>query len=458
MATTKLHSVHSTEVKALTYIVNPDKTDHGKLIYNFAASNDPVKAAEMFRNIRATGTGRSSVLCEHIIQSFAPGEITSERAMAMAQELCRRLLKDQYQYVIAVHNDHDHIHAHIIFNNTNMVTGRTFETEENQGKKSERSWAKLREQSDNICRENGLSVIENPSESKSRSHFEWDMNRQNISWKEKLRYKLDQVITMSEDFGDFLFRCAENDITLEYKPDRKMDLKFKLEGQQRFVRAKTLGWNYETDQIKKRIALAVAERSASPKIIKTTSDKFQIAPALKAWADRQNMAAVSKVINLMTEHGLSDVGDLESRAHSLFAKRTVLVGKLNNMKPQIDELSEQIKVFETGVKYLEFHKMHKSLTGRKQKKYAEKCRYELDEYHKAVKKAKGWYPDQKIPTVKELKEQRNKLIAERNAMNAEYSSLNSQFKALTEARKTLSAYLENECEVSKQKKKKQVLE
>lgn len=230
----------------------------------------------MFRNIRATGTGRSSVLCEHIIQSFAPGEITPEQAMAMAQELCHRLLKDQYQYVIAVHNDHDHIHAHIIFNNTNMVTGRTFETEENQGKKSTRAWAKLREQSDNICRENNLSVIENPGKSKGKSHFEWDMSRQNISWKEKLRYKLDQVISISDDFGDFLFRCTENDISLEYNPDRKIDLKFKLNGQQRYIRAQTLGWNYETEQIKKRIALLKAEKSASQKIVKTTSEKFQL--------------------------------------------------------------------------------------------------------------------------------------------------------------------------------------
>lgn len=458
MATTKLHSIHATEIKALTYIVNPDKTDNGRLVYNFAASNDPKEAAEMFRNIRATGTGRSSVLCEHIIQSFAPGEITPEQAMAMAQELCHRLLKDQYQYVIAVHNDHDHIHAHIIFNNTNMVTGRTFETEENQGKKSTRAWAKLREQSDNICLENNLSVIENPGKSKGKSHFEWDMSRQNISWKEKLRYKLDQVMSISDDFGDFLFRCAENDISLEYNPDRKIDLKFKLDGQQRYIRAQTLGWNYETEQIKKRIALLRAEKSASQKIVRTTSEKFQIAPALKAWADRQNMAAVSKVINLMTEYGLTDVNALESRCHSLFAKRAVIVGKLNNLQPKIEELNEQISVFRENLKYKDCYKDYKSMSGRKQKKYEKENSYELQQYRETLAKAREWYPDQKIPSVKSLTEQRDKLIAERTAMNAEYAVLNSQFKALTEARKTLSAYLANEREGSQQKRKKQVLE
>ncbi|WP_337484176.1 relaxase/mobilization nuclease domain-containing protein [Porcipelethomonas sp.] len=76
---------------------------------------------------------------ERIIQSFAPGEVTSEQAMMIAQLLCSRLLKDQYQYVIAIHNDHGHIHSHIIFNNVNMQTDRTFETEENQGKKPDRA-------------------------------------------------------------------------------------------------------------------------------------------------------------------------------------------------------------------------------------------------------------------------------------------------------------------------------
>ena len=58
--------------------------------------------------------------------SFKPDEITSEKAMEVAQELCHRLLQEQYQYVLAVHEDHDHIHAHIIVNNTNFVTGKTF--------------------------------------------------------------------------------------------------------------------------------------------------------------------------------------------------------------------------------------------------------------------------------------------------------------------------------------------
>ena len=147
--------------------------------------------------MRDQGTGRSTTLAQHIIQSFAPGEVTPEQALAIGNELCERYLKDQYQYVLAVHTDHEHIHCHIICNNTNLYTHRTFETEENQGGKSVRAWAKLREISDEICKEHGLSVIE--PKGKGVSHFERDMQIQGKSWKDKLRAKIAEVAIYSKD-------------------------------------------------------------------------------------------------------------------------------------------------------------------------------------------------------------------------------------------------------------------
>ena len=139
--------------------------------------------------------------------------------MEVADELCHRLLKEQYQYVLAVHEDHQHIHAHIVFNNTNFVTGKTFETEHNQGKKSERAWAELRTVSDEICKEHHLSVIQHPEQTKGKSHFEWDMNRQGLSWKARLKYAIDQVIMESENFEDFLKKCTDFGVLVDYNPD-----------------------------------------------------------------------------------------------------------------------------------------------------------------------------------------------------------------------------------------------
>ena len=104
-----------------------------------------------------------------------------------------------------------------------------------------------------------LSVVEHPEIGKGKSHWEWDMNRQGLSWKAKLKYAIDQVIKESEDFEDFLKKCTDFGILVEYNPDHKIDLKFMLAEQKernpraKFTRAKTLGWFYETRQIKQRI-------------------------------------------------------------------------------------------------------------------------------------------------------------------------------------------------------------
>ena len=141
-----------------------------------------------------------------MIQSFAPGEVTPEQAMQIGEELCDRYLKGDYQYVIAVHHDKSHLHCHIIFNNTNLYNGLSFTTEHNQGRKSERAWAELREISDEICAEHGLSVIEPIG--KGVSHYENEMQKEGKSWKEKLRVRIAEVMLYSRDFADFLRNCT----------------------------------------------------------------------------------------------------------------------------------------------------------------------------------------------------------------------------------------------------------
>ena len=97
----------------------------------------------------------------------------------------------------------------MIVNNVNFYTGHTFETEHNQGKIPDRAWSKLRTISDELCRKHGLSIIENPHLSKGKSHWGWELDQQNLSCKEQLKRTIDEVIKVSEDFEDFLQKCAD---------------------------------------------------------------------------------------------------------------------------------------------------------------------------------------------------------------------------------------------------------
>lgn len=200
-----------------------------------------------------------------MIQSFAPGEVTPEQAMQIGEELCDRYLKGDYQYVIAVHHDKEHLHCHVIFNNTNLYNGLSFTTEHNQGRKSERAWAELREISDEICAEHGLSLID--PKGKGISYLERLKQQEGKSWKDKLRIRIAEVMLYSRDFEDFLKNCTTAGIEYVYTPKNKYKLKFKLsgDGQQRFTRAETLGEGFTVERITEQIA-EIQEKLAAANI------------------------------------------------------------------------------------------------------------------------------------------------------------------------------------------------
>lgn len=265
LAYTSIHTIRATVSAAIAYITRDDKTIDGLYVNSYACRADSAGASEDFRAVRNTGTGRTQILAYHMIQSFAPGEVTPEQAMQIGEELCDRYLKGDYQYVIAVHHDKSHLHCHIIFNNTNLYNGLSFTTEHNQCRKSERAWAELREISDEICAEHGISVISEPEKGHGVSHFERNMQKEGKSWKDKLRVRIAEVMLYSRDFKDFLEKCSECSIEYVYKPSNKVKLKFRLsgDGQQKFTRADTLGADFTPERIAEQIAEIQEKLSAA---------------------------------------------------------------------------------------------------------------------------------------------------------------------------------------------------
>ena len=466
MAVTRIHTIHTGAYNAIAYICNPDKTADRKYVVSNLCVSTPSGASEQFRNIRETvGTGRCRNAAQHIIQSFAPGEVSPERALLIGQELCKALFNDEYQYVLAVHVDHEHIHNHIIVNNVNFYTGKTFETEHNQGKIPERAWTKLRQVSDELCRKHGLSTIENPHLSKGKSHWEWELDKQNMSWKEQLKRAIDEVIKVSDSFEDFLAKCAEYGILVDYNPDHKIDLKFMLAEQKernpraKFTRAKTLGYFYESKQIARRIESYKYQMSHSPKarIIKTTTEKMQQSQGLQNWADRENMKAASKALNEMNASN-STLEELESAAHRAFAEFMVMSTPQIALSDRIHELEEQIPAIQKYREYKAYQKKYASLEGRAKKKYAENFRYELDQYHEYCKKMKELFPDGVIPKIKDLQDELDKanteyarMSTERKAIKKEADRLSRLAQQKRDSQKTVQRYLQNE-EAAKRKK------
>ena len=151
---------------AVAYAADMEKTDVGELVTAYGCS---VELADiefaLSKRTYENATGRkqeNNILAYHIRQAFKPGEITPELANELGQQLARKFTKNAHAYIVATHVDKAHIHNHIIFNSTTIDCERKFQN-------PLRSHKIIRRISDQICLENGLSIIENPKP--SRGHY-----------------------------------------------------------------------------------------------------------------------------------------------------------------------------------------------------------------------------------------------------------------------------------------------
>lgn len=443
MATTSIHQINATVHKAIDYILDKSKTDNGILVSTLGCTADGLKAEKEFDEIRRMGSGRTTVLAQHMIQSFLPGEVTPEQAHLIGIQLAEKLLGNSFQYVLATHVDKNHIHNHIIFNEVDFVEYKSFHTLLNRGGKV---YKDIQKYSDELCLANELSVIKNPELGKGKKHYEWDMNNQGKSWKSQLKNLIDRTILESNSFDDLLEKLRAKEVEVVYRPENKIKIKFRLPGQQRFARGKTLGWYYDVPQLKKRIEQSYLIRTGTTKrkqrtrIIDTTTERMEQAKGLQRWAEIQNMKEASKVLNILTAKGIADQAELENRSVTTYGERVQLVGELNDLQAKIDDISDSIRMINQYYKYKPVKDEYRKATFKK--KFAKEHEKELKHYDNAVAEMAAKFPDRKVPSIEKLQADKKKLIEERNTKNNEYKKIVAELKELDYIRQTIQDYLD----------------
>ncbi len=150
MAVTKIKPVKSALSKALEYIENPDKTDNQMLISSIGCSYETTDIEFGYTLSQERDKGNN--LAFHLIQSFAPGEVDYQKAHEIGRQLADAVTKGQHEYVLTTHIDKGHIHNHIIFCAVNFVDHHKFVS-------NKRTYYGIRNMSDKLCRDNGLSVV-----------------------------------------------------------------------------------------------------------------------------------------------------------------------------------------------------------------------------------------------------------------------------------------------------------
>jgi len=198
--------------KAIAYILNPEKTDEKLLVSSYGcASETAAREFEWTRRIAGQkGMNPVRIIARHVIQSFEIGEVTPELAHEIGKQFADEILGGKYEYVLTTHIDKDHVHNHLIFNAVDFVDYHAY-------KSYKRIYYDMREVSDRLCKENGLSVIP-PSQNKGMSYKEYTEAKRGTSWKQKLKQTIDRLVITAKDYDDFLRLMQEAGYEINTSP------------------------------------------------------------------------------------------------------------------------------------------------------------------------------------------------------------------------------------------------
>ena len=337
MAVTKTHPIKSTLKAAIDYICNPEKTD-GKLLvssYGCAAETADIE----FAWTRCHAIDKGTNLGRHLIQAFQPGEVTPEQAHEIGMELAKEILGGKYEFVLTTHIDKDHVHNHLIFNAVSFADHKHYHS-------NKRSYHDIRRTSDRLCKEHGLSVII-PGQDKGKSYIEHQATQNGTSYKAKLRAAIDRLLPGCKDLEGLLERLRREG----YEVKRGKYISVRAPEQERFTRFKTLGADYAEGALTARMA-GRARPSRQPKqqsgkisllIDIQNNIKAQQSAGYARWAKLQNLKQAAKTMNFLTEHGIEQYAELESKVIEISAANDEAAAALKDVERHLGNMAVLIK-------------------------------------------------------------------------------------------------------------------
>ena len=443
MAVTKIKPVKSTLSKALDYIENPDKTDGKMLISSFGCSYETADIEFGYTLSQALDKG--SNLAFHLIQSFAPGEVDYEKAHEIGKQLADAVTKGQHEYVVTTHIDKGHIHNHVIFCAVNFVDHHKYNS-------NKRSYYGIRNMSDKLCRENGLSVVVPGKGSKGKSYAEYQAEKTGTSWKGKLKIAVDALIPQVSSFEELLQRLQA--AGYEIKPGKYVSCR--APGQERFTRLKTLGADYTEEAIRERIAGRRAKAAKAPREQRDVSLLIDIENSIKAaqskgyeqWAKIHNLKQAAKTMNFLTEHKIEQYADLVSRIEEMAAESGQAADALKNAEKRLAEMAVLIKNVSTYQKTKPVYDAYRKARNREKYRAGQEQAIILHEAAARSLKAAGIA---KLPNLAALQSEYEALQAQKEALYADYGKLKKKVREYDIIKQNIDSILQADRQPEREK-------
>ena len=437
MAVTKIKAIRGTLSKAIAYILNPEKTDEKLLVSSYGcASETAAREFEWTRKIaEQKGMNPVRIIARHVIQSFEIGEVTPELAHEIGKQFADEILGGKYEYVLTTHIDKDHVHNHLIFNAVDFVDYHAY-------KSYKRIYYDMREVSDRLCKENGLSVIP-PSQNKGMGYKEYTEAKRGTSWKQKLKQTIDRLVITAKDYDDFLRLMQE--AGYEIKPGKYIS--FRAEGQERFTRSKTIGENYTEERIKERIAGRTPRRSqrqTTPKGISLIGDiqeRIRLIDS-KGYEHKAKLTILkeaARTLNYLTENNLLQYADLEKKVEDVHSSYDRTGKELKGVEARLREVQPLIKNISN---YQRLKPVYDAFQKAKDKPgFKAKHEAELVIFEAARSTLLAMQGDEKLPSLKTLQAEQQRLLEEQQRLYDERAKLKKEVKQIETIRSNVDAFL-----------------
>ena len=230
--------------QSLEYVMNPEKTQNGRLIGG--VNCQPERAFSQMMNTKQQFGKVDKRQGYHLILSFKEGEVNPDTAFEIAEKFVNEYLGATYEAVYCVHDNTDHVHAHIIYNSVSFVDGRKYRYEKGD-------WARdIQPITNRLCEEYGLSTIDIGSEKGEEHDYYKEYNEYRegkFVWGKMIARDLDACILQATDFKDFIELLHEKG----YETKQGKHFAVKPPGMSKFRRCKTLGEDYSEESIRRRI-------------------------------------------------------------------------------------------------------------------------------------------------------------------------------------------------------------
>ena len=423
--------------KAIAYILNPEKTDEKLLVSSYGcASETAAREFEWTRKIaEQKGMNPVRIIARHVIQSFEIGEVTPELAHEIGKQFADEILGGKYEYVLTTHIDKDHVHNHLIFNAVDFVDYHAY-------KSYKRIYYDMREVSDRLCKENGLSVIP-PSQNKGMGYKEYTEAKRGTSWKQKLKQTIDRLVITAKDYDDFLRLMQE----AGYEIKTGKYISFRAEGQERFTRSKTIGENYTEERIKERIAGRTPrrnQRQTVPKGISLIGDiqeriRLIDSKGYEYKAKLTILKEAARTLNYLTENNLLQYADLEKKVEDVHSSYDRTGKELKGVEARLREVQPLIKNISN---YQRLKPVYDAFQKAKDKPgFKAKHEAELVIFEAARSTLLAMQGDEKLPSLKTLQAEQQRLLEEQQRLYDERAKLKKEVKQIETIKSNVDTFL-----------------